>query len=51
METTLSEQSLELLNALQIAPRATWRQLAGVLGSKPSTLSQRWDDLRSRGVA
>ena len=51
METTLSEQSLELLNALQIAPRATWRQLAGVLGSKPSTLSQRLDDLRSRGVA
>src|SRR5699024_4257547 len=47
----LSEQSLELINALQIAPRASWSRLADVLGNKPSTLSQRWNELQTRGLA
>lgn len=51
MSPILSEQSLELINALQIAPRASWSRLADVLGAKPSTLSQRWNELQTRGLA
>lgn len=51
MRPVLSEQYLELVNALQIAPRASWIRLADILGSKPVTLSRRWEELRARGQA
>ncbi len=44
-------EDLELVHALQIAPRASWSELGGILGRHPSTLSSRWDSLRSRGLA
>lgn len=36
-----------LLDCLQIAPRATWKQLSLVLRVNPSTLSRRWHQLNS----
>ncbi|QTX03834.1 Lrp/AsnC family transcriptional regulator [Agromyces archimandritae] len=35
----------ELMNALQLAPRIPWAQLAPILNSDPSTLSRRWHRL------
>ncbi|MDQ1007813.1 DNA-binding Lrp family transcriptional regulator [Streptomyces sp. V4I23] len=48
---TLDELDLALINALQLAPRAPWSQLAGPLGVDPATLSRRWARLRESGVA
>ncbi|KQY64010.1 MULTISPECIES: Lrp/AsnC family transcriptional regulator [unclassified Nocardioides] len=50
-EPVLEESDLVLIHALQIAPRATWTEVAGVLGTTATTLAQRWDRLRSRGLA
>lgn len=47
----LSEEDLELLNALQIAPRATWTQLGAILDRHPSSLAARWDKLQRSGAA
>lgn len=41
----------QLVNALQVYPRASWAQLARVLASSPSTLARRWDALTRAGVA
>ena len=51
MGEVLAEESLELVNALQIAPRAPWKQLSEILGAQPITLSQRWEELRRSGQA
>lgn len=51
MGTVLTEQSLELINALQIAPRVPWNRLSDILGATPITLSQRWSEIRARGQA
>ncbi|MGW8882996.1 Lrp/AsnC family transcriptional regulator [Streptomyces sp. NPDC055749] len=40
-----------LIHALQIAPRADWARLAGILESHPVTLAKRWDRLTSEGLA
>jgi DNA-binding Lrp family transcriptional regulator len=48
---TLDERDLELVNALQIAPRASWTDIARILGSTPATLAARWERLRSTGTA
>ncbi|QLD12248.1 Lrp/AsnC family transcriptional regulator [Microbacterium oleivorans] len=40
-----------LLHALQIEPRATWTELAPIVGVDAATLGRRWDRLRSEGVA
>lgn len=40
-----------LLHALQIEPRASWAELAPIVGVDAATLGRRWDRLRSRGLA
>lgn len=45
------EFDLELINALQLAPRATWSQLAAVLEADATTLSRRWRRLTKDGIA
>ncbi|WP_293698766.1 Lrp/AsnC ligand binding domain-containing protein [uncultured Agrococcus sp.] len=47
----LTEDDLSLIHALQIAPRAGWSQLAPVLGAHPNTIAERWERIRSRGLA
>lgn len=51
MYEQLSEEDFALINALQVRPRATWSQLARVLGVAPSTLSRRWARLEADGSA
>ncbi|MFI7481173.1 winged helix-turn-helix transcriptional regulator [Kocuria sp. M1R5S2] len=45
----LPVEDLELVHALQIAPRATWSQLGATLGRHPTTLAARWERLRADG--
>jgi len=40
-----------LLHALQIEPRASWNELAPILGVDAATLGRRWARLRADGVA
>lgn len=47
----LPVEDLELVHALQIAPRASWTQLGAALGRHPTTLAARWDRLRADGRA
>lgn len=47
----MSLADLELLNALQIAPRATWTALSPVLGVHATTLARRWERITARGLA
>lgn len=47
----LTEQDLELLHGLQIAPRVSWAEAARILGSTPETLAARWARLHSEGLA
>ncbi|MBN9105521.1 MAG: Lrp/AsnC family transcriptional regulator [Propionibacteriaceae bacterium] len=47
----LDETDSRLLHALQIEPRATWQDLAPVVGVDPGTLARRWHRLRSDGIA
>jgi DNA-binding Lrp family transcriptional regulator len=49
--TELSEKDLALVNALQIAPRAPWKDLAPILDSTPTALAARWNRLRESGSA
>lgn len=42
---------VDLLAALQLHPRASWTELAPLLGVDPSTLSRRWRALREDGLA
>lgn len=46
-----SEEDLALINALQIAPRAHWTDLADVLEVHPTSLAARWERLRATGTA
>lgn len=50
-ESVLGEADLSLIHALQLAPRATWTDLAAVIGTSPDTLARRWDQLTSGGYA
>ncbi|MFJ3904448.1 Lrp/AsnC family transcriptional regulator [Streptomyces sp. NPDC090025] len=50
-ESVLGEADLALIHALQIAPRASWTQLSGVLGASPDTLARRWEHLAGGGYA
>ncbi len=45
------ETDLLLVNALQIAPRASWAQLHAATGIDPATLSARWQRLTREGLA
>lgn len=47
----LSERDLELVNALQLAPRASWSELSVVLDVHATTLSRRWDRITGAGLA
>ncbi|GAA1233202.1 Lrp/AsnC family transcriptional regulator [Prauserella halophila] len=48
---SLVEDDLELLNALQIAPRASWADLSGVLERDATALARRWHRLTTDGIA
>ncbi|MFF8846282.1 Lrp/AsnC family transcriptional regulator [Streptomyces sp. NPDC015127] len=45
------EAELELLNALQIHPRASWSLLGEVLQADPATVARRWARLENSGRA
>ena len=47
----LDEADISLIHALQLRPRASWRELASALGEGPATLSKRWARLRESAVA
>jgi DNA-binding Lrp family transcriptional regulator len=47
----LSEEDLELINALQIAPRISWSDAASILGIHATTLAARWERLKASGAA
>lgn len=47
----LSEDDLELIHALQIAPRVTWQDAGDILGARPASLAARWERIRSEGLA
>ncbi|MFC1437063.1 Lrp/AsnC family transcriptional regulator [Streptacidiphilus sp. N1-10] len=47
----LSEDDLALTNALQVRPRATWAELAEVLGCTEATAARRWQRLSESGSA
>lgn len=47
----MDELDLELVNALQHDPRASWARLAGPLGVDAATLSRRWARLSASGEA
>ncbi|WP_461170702.1 Lrp/AsnC family transcriptional regulator [Arthrobacter sp. Z1-15] len=50
-DSSLSALDLRIVNALQIAPRAAWSQLAPILGADAATLNRRWRDLYASGTA
>jgi DNA-binding Lrp family transcriptional regulator len=47
----LTEEDLELINALQIAPRVTWQDAGAILGVRPATLAARWERIEADGLA
>ncbi len=47
----VSENDLQLINALQIAPRASWSSLGSVLKNTPSALAARWNRLQKSGAS
>ncbi|MEE2035934.1 Lrp/AsnC family transcriptional regulator [Nocardiopsis sp. CT-R113] len=49
--TTPNEFDLSLVNALQMAPRATWAELSPILEVDPTTLARRWKRLEEEGLA
>ena len=51
MQGPLEERDRALVHALQIAPRATWTEIARTLGVGPATAAARWERLREQGVA
>lgn len=48
---TLSEVDRLLVDALQVAPRASWATIGDVLGIAPITAARRWQRLADAGVA
>ncbi|WP_054680715.1 Lrp/AsnC family transcriptional regulator [Microbacterium sp. No. 7] len=51
MRDAYDEVDLRIIHALQIAPRAAWRQLAGPLGLSAATLARRWQHIVGNGDA
>jgi DNA-binding Lrp family transcriptional regulator len=47
----VDELDLALVNALQIAPRASWQNVGEVLGIDPVTAARRWSRLSGAGLA
>ncbi|GED84290.1 Lrp/AsnC family transcriptional regulator [Streptomyces sp. 6-11-2] len=51
-ETSIpSEFDLALVHALQLQPRASWSELAPLLGVTSGTLARRWERLTAEGLA
>lgn len=50
-EMVFDELDLQLLNALQVQPRASWTSLGKILGVDPVTLARRWEKLEGEGLA
>ncbi|MEU0070811.1 Lrp/AsnC family transcriptional regulator [Streptomyces sp. NPDC006332] len=48
---TLDEVDLSLINALQIAPRATWTEIGRALDINPATAARRWQRISDDGLA
>ena len=48
---TISELDLEIVNALQINPRAEWSWVANALGLSGPTVARRWNALSDQGQA
>lgn len=51
MQEMLTESELSLIHALQVIPRATWSDLAPILGTTAATLARRWQSITERGLA
>ncbi|MEU2712153.1 Lrp/AsnC family transcriptional regulator [Streptomyces sp. NPDC007205] len=51
METDIDNLDRQIVNALQIEPRASWAKVAAVLGVDAATVSRRWNRLREAGLA
>jgi DNA-binding Lrp family transcriptional regulator len=49
--TTLNRDELCLVDALQVAPRASWAAIGQVLGISAVTAAKRWSQLSERGLA
>ncbi|GAT74088.1 hypothetical protein MHM582_2589 [Microbacterium sp. HM58-2] len=47
----LDQLDRRLLHALQIEPRAPWRELAPIVGADAATLARRWNRLEAEGLA
>jgi DNA-binding Lrp family transcriptional regulator len=47
----ISELDLEIVNALQINPRAEWSRIADALGLSGPTVARRWNALAQQGTA
>lgn len=47
----LDELDARLVHALQVEPRASWTDLAPVVGADAATLARRWTRLRTEGTA
>ncbi|MEA5457323.1 Lrp/AsnC family transcriptional regulator [Sinomonas sp. JGH33] len=47
----ISETDLAIVHALQLNPRATWRDIGGALELSAETVSRRWEALRDEGTA
>ncbi|MGE2847327.1 Lrp/AsnC family transcriptional regulator [Rhodococcus sp. 2.95] len=45
----IAESDLEIINALQLNPRASWTQLSSVLDMDSTTIARRWRRLVSNG--
>lgn len=50
-QDSVDELDLALINALQIAPRASWQVVGGALGIDPVTAARRWSRLSGAGLA
>ncbi|GAA2606112.1 Lrp/AsnC family transcriptional regulator [Streptomyces tubercidicus] len=48
---TLDEIDLAVINVMQIAPRATWKEVGKVLGISAATAARRWAALTTHGIA
>lgn len=51
VQETYDELDVAIVDAVRSAPRASWRDLAPVLGVDPATVSRRWSRMRATGDA
>ncbi|GAA4926395.1 AsnC family transcriptional regulator [Streptomonospora halophila] len=50
-EPDFDELDVAVVDAVRSAPRASWRELAPVLGIDPATVGRRWSRMQSAGAA